>query len=394
MWNYIFNFENFKRILSYSLKNSFNIKGRTSRREFLAYVIYTVVISLFPFVGIIIPLMFVPANFSMAVRRFHDVGISGKRLLLICLFNEILTGLLFLIAATLSSEVLMVCYVPCGIFFIASICYCWKAFCSAGNVGPNLYGDPPDDDVGSMNTDVCFQRDSFPVNQRTEQSDQRPSLPSFNRQSQNPFSPKTPHVAPVQKSEPQTGESHCPKCNQIVNESWTVCPFCSQNLSTIKHYAVLFVDDNGTVLKKENVRYGELPVAPPLPIKPATSQYSYEFTGWSPEIQRVVGDIKYIAVYTEKAIAIERSTVTPVNPAENAPEIHQCPKCHMNVEPSWIMCPCCGQKLSTRQNTTESFDELKSVSKDSQTFNYCPNCGAEVEPDWTACPECGEDLKD
>lgn len=446
MMNYIFNLENFKSILSRSFQNSFNIKGRTSRKEWTAYTIYWFVLSLIP----VFSLIFVPATFSIDVRRYHDVGKSGKLYLLLRLLSVILSVLCGILFAE-GSDLAIAMGIVVAIIFVVLTVYLIIILCSAGEVGPNKYGYLSDDDIGNSNTGVYYQRDSSPVNQRNKQS--------FNQvpyDAGTPLTPKRP-IHQGEKAGSQTGKTHCPKCNQVVDESWSVCPFCSQNLSTVKHYEILFVDEDGILIKSENVLYGKMPtppktlakqdsaqfhyefvgwspeihsvtgsekytamykviekkyrvtfvsengtviestavpygedpVAPTAPEKPATDQYEYEFAGWTPEIKRVLsGDAVYTAVYTAKEKSIQKPVPPSVSKTERASTESLCSKCGKAVHQNWILCPFCGQDLSAKRDDGEN-----APAKVASAFSCCPNCGADVDPDWIICPDCGTNLR-
>jgi len=62
---------------------------------------------------------------------------------------------------------------------------------------------------------------------------------------------------------------------------------------------VTWVDDADNVLEKdEYVLYGTIPTYDSEePTKEATAQYTYTFTGWSPAIAAVEGDVTYKAVF-------------------------------------------------------------------------------------------------
>ncbi len=77
--------------------------------------------------------------------------------------------------------------------------------------------------------------------------------------------------------------------------------------STINKYTVTFEDENGTVLQSSEVEYGDLPVYTGAePTKTATKQYTYIFSGWSPEITEATEDATYTANYesVENAYAV------------------------------------------------------------------------------------------
>ena len=70
-----------------------------------------------------------------------------------------------------------------------------------------------------------------------------------------------------------------------------------------KQYEVSFVDEDGKTVLKEAVKYdygtkaAEI-AAPADPVKPATAQYTYTFSGWDPALKDVTRDAVYTAVYT------------------------------------------------------------------------------------------------
>ena len=70
-------------------------------------------------------------------------------------------------------------------------------------------------------------------------------------------------------------------------------------------YTVTFVDEDGTVLKAAT-QYGygtaaEAIEKPADPTREATAQYTYTFTGWTPEIAEVTEDATYTATYSRTA---------------------------------------------------------------------------------------------
>ena len=68
-------------------------------------------------------------------------------------------------------------------------------------------------------------------------------------------------------------------------------------------YAITWANWNGSVLKVDSVLEGETPsYTGESPTKPADAQYTYTFTGWTPEVVAVTGDAIYTAVYDSTRI--------------------------------------------------------------------------------------------
>ena len=79
---------------------------------------------------------------------------------------------------------------------------------------------------------------------------------------------------------------------------------------TLKEYTITWMNGD-TVLKVESVAYGETPVySGETPVKEGDAQYSYTFSGWSPEVTSVTGDATYTAVFDQ---TVNTYTVTWVN---------------------------------------------------------------------------------
>jgi len=73
-------------------------------------------------------------------------------------------------------------------------------------------------------------------------------------------------------------------------------------------YTVRFVNDDGTVLQSDTLTYGAQPVySGETPVKAATAQYTYTFTGWDAAIVPVTDNATYTAVYSS---TVNQYTVT------------------------------------------------------------------------------------
>ena len=67
---------------------------------------------------------------------------------------------------------------------------------------------------------------------------------------------------------------------------------------TIDSYTVTWKNSDGSTLKTEQVNYGATPVySGATPVKPATAQYTYTFTGWLPAVSAVTSDTTYTAQF-------------------------------------------------------------------------------------------------
>ena len=95
----------------------------------------------------------------------------------------------------------------------------------------------------------------------------------------------------------------------IVTENITITAVYSK---VKNQYTYKFVDEDGTVLKEETVDYGTMPIAPEDPIKEATAEFEYEFVGWDKDLSKVVEDVVYKAVFEEKKIAVEITSLDAI----------------------------------------------------------------------------------
>ena len=77
---------------------------------------------------------------------------------------------------------------------------------------------------------------------------------------------------------------------------------------TVNQYTITWKNWDDTVLKTEQVSYGTTPVySGETPTKEGNAQYSYTFTGWTPEITAVTGNAEYTAQFQE---SVNTYTVT------------------------------------------------------------------------------------
>jgi len=82
--------------------------------------------------------------------------------------------------------------------------------------------------------------------------------------------------------------------------------------ATTNTYTVTWMNDDGTMLEMDPaVPYGTIPeYNGSMPTKAATAQYTYTFSGWSPAIVPVTGDVVYTAVFSA---TLNSYTVTWLN---------------------------------------------------------------------------------
>lgn len=65
-------------------------------------------------------------------------------------------------------------------------------------------------------------------------------------------------------------------------------------------YQISWLNYNGSLIKMEEVNAGIKPsYSGTTPAKPSTTQYRYEFNGWTPTIETAYADASYTAVFTE-----------------------------------------------------------------------------------------------
>ncbi len=67
-----------------------------------------------------------------------------------------------------------------------------------------------------------------------------------------------------------------------------------------KKYTVTFRNEDNSVIESNEYAYGETPVCSATPTKENTAEFTYSFA-WTPQIQTVMGNAEYKAVFTPKA---------------------------------------------------------------------------------------------
>lgn len=111
---------------------------------------------------------------------------------------------------------------------------------------------------------------------------------------------------------------------------------------TLNKYKVTFMND-GVVYNEQEVEYGKSAIAPTNPTKPATKQYTYEFTGWDQDFSNITDDLTVNATYSEKTRTY-KVTFMNGNAIHNEQEVKYGESAVTPLEPS---------KLATKQYTYE-----------------------------------------
>ena len=129
---------------------------------------------------------------------------------------------------------------------------------------------------------------------------------------------------------------------------------------TLNKYKVTFMND-GVVYNEQEVEYGRSAVAPTNPTKPATKQYTYEFTGWDQDFSNITDNLTVNATYRENTRTY-KVTFMNGNTIHNEQEVKYGESAVTPLEPS---------KLATKQYTYEfiGWDKDYSNITDDLTVN-------------------------
>jgi hypothetical protein len=69
--------------------------------------------------------------------------------------------------------------------------------------------------------------------------------------------------------------------------------------SVVNTYTIIFYYEDGvTEMERVTVEYGQIPATTVIPSIPGDAQYTYEFAGWSPQVQPATGEATYTATFT------------------------------------------------------------------------------------------------
>ena len=82
-------------------------------------------------------------------------------------------------------------------------------------------------------------------------------------------------------------------------------------------YRITFFDFDGMEISNREEAYGQMPTIPAGPSRDATSEYTYEFVGWSPDVTLVSGEASYVAIY-DSTVVVASSSSTEVSSSSEA----------------------------------------------------------------------------
>ena len=83
-----------------------------------------------------------------------------------------------------------------------------------------------------------------------------------------------------------------------------------QPIAECEKFSIIWLDEDGNVLKTDEVAYGETPeYTGETPTKAATEEYTYEFAGWLPRIKPATEDVRYTTFFERNKIETPKYTV-------------------------------------------------------------------------------------
>lgn len=100
--------------------------------------------------------------------------------------------------------------------------------------------------------------------------------------------------------------------------------YTAQFDSTVNKYTVTFVGEDGTELQSSEVEYGATPAYNgESPEKPEDDDFTFTFSGWTPELAPVSGNVIYTAQFTP----VSKHTPVPLYDKENNLVYYYCDHC-------------------------------------------------------------------
>lgn len=83
----------------------------------------------------------------------------------------------------------------------------------------------------------------------------------------------------------------------------------AQYSSITQQYEIIWKDFDGSILKKEKLDYGKMPIfGEEDPSRESDSLYTYNFNGWYPAIAKVTSDCVYTATYSKRSVDMRTIT--------------------------------------------------------------------------------------
>ncbi len=108
--------------------------------------------------------------------------------------------------------------------------------------------------------------------------------------------PKEDPVKPSTDEYSYTFNGWTPQIVPATDDATYTATYTSEKRS----YKIKFVDDDDSQLKEEMYEYGAMPSYDGTPVKESTDEYSYTFSGWTPQLTTVTGEATYKATYTSQ----------------------------------------------------------------------------------------------